>query len=268
MAEKRIFFGLEVIAPWQEELPDGRMLAESDRHITLAFIGNIDYSLVEAVMPSIPIPYRKVGVSGIFSECLFLPPRHSRCVSWNIDWITGGSDVLSYQHQLSSYLIDHQLLNDNVLKRQFLPHVTICRKPFVVREWKKNFRTLPMMATNLHLYESVGKLRYEPIWTHTLTPPFEEIDHTADIAFRISGEDISEIYLHACLALSFEYPQILRFVNQSDTYTSIDDIVIALNQLITKIDSDEGSPFKAVSFHGNIEVTRDNVLNWEMIVDV
>ncbi len=37
--EKRLFFGAEVSAPWPKELPQGRVLEEKARHLTLAFLG-------------------------------------------------------------------------------------------------------------------------------------------------------------------------------------------------------------------------------------
>lgn len=265
---KRIFYGLEVKAPWPEKLPDGRFLCETDRHLTLAFIGNVDYDEAAPFLEKPPLPTRKLGVSGWFSKCLFLPYKHPRCVSWHVEWMTGFDQTLGYQQQMTDYLIKSSLLSEKVRNRTFLPHVTICRKPFLINQWKKVFTPLPLIATNLHLYESVGNLRYQPIWSHEVIPPFEEIDHTADIAFHIHGETVEEVYLHACIALAFEHPPVLRYIDQSTQVSSVDDIIIALNELITRIDSEEGCPFKAVSFHGSLEKTAHATLSWEMIVDV
>jgi RNA 2',3'-cyclic 3'-phosphodiesterase len=268
MDRKRIFYGLEIKAPWPENLPEGRFLFEVDRHITLAFIGDIDFHSAETILKGTPLPSRKVGFGGFFDECLFLPPIHPRCVSWHVDWFSGKEDILTYQHELTSYLVHHKLLSENDLKRGFLPHVTICRKPFHMNSWKNNFHQLPFITTNIHLYESVGKSHYSPIWSFPLLPPFEEIDHTADIAFTIRGDTVHEVYLHACLALAFEHPPILRFMDGNYPISTVDDIVIALNELITKSDSEEGCPLKAVSFHSPIESTPNHTLTWEMIVDV
>lgn len=268
MERKRIFYGLEIKAPWPENLPDGRFLLESDRHMTLAFIGNVDYEEIAPILKNSPLPQRTVGVGGVFNEGLLLPPRHPRCVSWHIDYLTGTDQTIAYQKQLTDYLVQQSLLSEKESKRPFLPHVTICRKPFLVNQWKKAFSPLPLMATNLHLYESTGKLRYEPIWTYHMLPPLEEIDHTADIAFRIRGETAEEVFLHACLALAFEHPPFLPYIPRNESFTTVDDIIITLNELITKIDSEEGCPFKAVSFHGSLEKSTNGTLAWEMIVDV
>lgn len=268
MDRKRIFYGLEVKAPWPEILPSGRLLLEADRHMTLAFLGDVDYEHAAPLLSAIPSTSRKVGFSGRFSQCLFLPPRRPSCVSWHVDWITGGKELLRYQKQLESSLVDCALLSAQKIRKDFLPHVTICRGPFSINRWKKAFSPLPMIASSLHLYESLGHLRYKPTISFPLLPPFEELDHTADIAFNIYGESIQEIYLHACIALAFEHPPILSYIDLLCSPSSIDEIVAALNELILKIDSSEGAPFKAVSFHGSMEKLNEHVLKWEMIVDV
>lgn len=48
---------------------------------------------------------------------------------------------------------------------------------------------------------------------------------------------------------------------------SIEDIVIDLNELVTEADQKWGCPFKAVSFHGNIQ-ENEELPYWKMIVDV
>jgi hypothetical protein len=40
-----------------------------------------------------------------------------------------------------------------------------------------------------------------------------------------------------------------------------------LNEAIARVDEQMGTPFKAVSFHGDIQ-EEEGVLKWEMIVDV
>jgi len=98
-------------------------------------------------------------------------------------------------------------------------------------------------------------------------PAFTELDHTADIAFRIFGESLEEIYLHAFAALSFKFIEFLTFLRPAEGIDSIDEIVIRLNESIAYADQAFRCPYKAVSFHGGV-VQDENILHWDMIVDV
>lgn len=266
--KKRLFFGIEVKARWPEELPTGRLLYDHDRHLTLAFLGTIPWPPVEALLRSIPIPSFKVGLAGIFDQCLFLPPRKPSCVSWHVSWLEKALEFEHYQKSLSNFLVERKLIANKVHDRDFLPHVTLCRPPFSFTEWRHAFHAMPMITESLHLYQSLGRSRYRPIWSHRILPPFEEIDHTADIAFRIYGESLEEIHLHAMTALAFEDPRLIPLIKRNCSSESLDEIIIALNTLIAESDQNYGSPFKAVSFHGEIVKRGDGVLTWEMIVDV
>ncbi len=44
-------------------------------------------------------------------------------------------------------------------------------------------------------------------------------EHTADIAFRIHGEDIVQIHLHAQIALCFKHPELLKFLSFKNKLT-------------------------------------------------
>ena len=35
----RLFFGMEIVSPWLEQLPNGRIIETEYRHLTLAFLG-------------------------------------------------------------------------------------------------------------------------------------------------------------------------------------------------------------------------------------
>ena len=74
---KRLFFGVEVHAPWPSQLPSGRLLDETHRHLTLAFLGNIPYSSLMNHLDTFSIPPICVGSSGYFNSCLTLPPSRS-----------------------------------------------------------------------------------------------------------------------------------------------------------------------------------------------
>ena len=260
--KKRLFFGMEVFAPWPLKFPSGRVLDESHRHMTLAFLGNVNFSNLKT---SFPKPSFKVGKVGFFDKTLFLPEKHPHVVSWHVKWLDDVALLTAYKNECFSWLKCQGFSLQE--QEEFLPHVTICRSPFDQKKWEKAFITLPMMVKDIHLYESVGKLKYLPIWSYSLKAPFVEIEHTADIAFHVYGENILELYTHAIAALAFKFPHIIYFLPDEKNINSVDDIVMSLNQTICRTDSRIGCPFKAVSFHGNfIEI--EKILKWEMIVDV
>lgn len=261
---RRLFFGWEVGAPWPDKYPSGRLLDESHRHMTLAFLGNVDYQKIIEILPSYPKPSFNIGLVGHFNQCLFLPPRNPRVVAWHIKW--NDHDLMGqYQHTLVQWLQAHGFKMDS---REFLPHVTLCRSPFVERKWKEAFTPLPCLMKDIHLYESMGNLQYLSRWKHSLKLPFEELEHTADIAFRIRGETMQKLHLNAQYALAFQFPALLPYLDSTQEISSLDQSITALNGIVGKADGEIGCPFKAVSFHGEVVHEQDNTLQWEMIVDV
>lgn len=263
--QKRLFFGFEVDAQWPQDLPKGRILDERHRHMTAAFLGNIDYDLFLKILPSIPKPSMRVGLAAQLDACLFLPEHHPRVVAWHVKWIDDGSPLLSYQKSLVKWLKSNQYHVDD---REFLPHVTLCRSPFYPREWKKGFSPLPCGITNLHLYESTGHLQYIPLWTYSIQSPFEEIEHTADIAFNIYGENIKQLHTHSQIALATRFPPLLRYLSKDIDVKSIAEIVADLNSTIARADTEIGCPLKAVSYHEDVQMDQNQVVRWEMIIDV
>lgn len=266
-AIKRLFFGVQVIAPWPDEYPKGRLLDVRHRHITLVFLGNVEFQKVIDLLPNLPKPSWKVGLAGRFDKPLFLPPHHKlpRVHAWHIDWIDDCSPLLNFQKDLAAFLKSHAYHMDT---RDFLPHTTICRAPFYPREWKASFRVLPCFFNDIHLYESKGSLNYEPVWSYSMISPFEEIEHTADIAFIIRGESMAQIHRHAEIALAFRDPRILDFLPQGRNASSLSECVQLLNDTVCRADAEMGCPFKAVSYHGEITEKNPGILEWEMIVDV
>jgi RNA 2',3'-cyclic 3'-phosphodiesterase len=265
-AIKRLFFALEVQAPWPVPLPAGRRLDEAQRHMTFAFLGQTDYNLLKEALERFPKPPFKVGLVGKFDQCLFLPEQHPRVVAWHVEWLEGKEQLEPYQQHFIAWLQELGFNPD--ARRGFLPHVTLCRAPFNPHPWKKSFSPLPMMTHSLHLYESLGGLRYQPIWTYPLPAPFREIEHTADIAFQITGESLAQLQLHALIALAFKCPALLGELNRMAQPENLDDLIIHLNESVGQIDAKKGCPFKAVSFHGEVKELENGVLQWEMIVDV
>lgn len=263
--EKRLFFGAEVVAPWPESYPPGRLIEEPYRHITLAFLGNCALSPLQDILPTCPKPDFKIGPVGKCDHLLFLPKNHPRVVAMHVEWLHEQEQLNTFQKKLLAWLEKQQYKVD---KRELLSHVTIARAPFDVELWQNSFTEIPLYIKSIHLYESVGELRYLSRWEYPLIAPFEEFEHTADIAFHVRGRTYHELYLHAALALCFKYPSMTIYFSNVDALHSIEDVVAALNALVTKVDIEIGSPLKAVSYHGKVKKNTNELMEWEMIVDV
>lgn len=250
----RLFLGFEVEAPWPKDFGKGRLTEEKNRHLTFLFLGQREpEKVIEALLQ--PPPFFALG---LFDKCLFLPARSPHVVAWHAEFLEGKETLLRYRKDLISQFQEEE--------REFLPHVTLARDPREIGHWKKSFQQLPFFCKALHLYESLGNSRYQILWSAPLLFPFKEISHTADVAFQIYGHSLQDLHLHAEMALSFLYPELLSFFSEI-TPRSLDELIISLNEMVTKADSAVGCPFKAVSFHGDLKEEK-KLLSWEMIVDV
>lgn len=267
---KRLFFAFDLLAPWPNELPrSGRLLAEDDRHMTMAFLGQADYSKLKPLLQEIPLPPFKVGLAGYFDKILFLPKQHPRVAAWHMAWLDDPEPFLSYLQCLHTWLRQAGFLVDSREGESFLPHITVCRAPFDFAEWRKMFYKMPCALGSFHLYESLGQLRYQSLWSHSLASPFEEIEHTADLAFKITGENLQELFCHAFVALAFKDPRLLKYYREENVpIGNIDDVITQLNAIVSHMDTVEGVSIKAVCFHGDVIQEKDGLLTWEMIVDV
>lgn len=261
--KKRLFFGAQVEAAWPQELPEGRIIPEETRHITLAFLGQIGFLALERLLHETPLPLFCLGIGGIGAEFLFLPKEEHRVVALNINWLEDPHPLFAFQKNLSEWL---EQSGYTLKKHAFFPHITIARAPFSTEEWKQHFEPTPFFISAIHLYESLGNLDYRSLWNCALIPPFTELEHTADIAFEIRGESIKQLFINAQLALFFKFPPLTQIYTPS-AVISLDEIIIELNRMIALADEEFGCPFKAVSFHGKIS-ERGRLLIWEMIVDV
>lgn len=261
----RLFFGLETVAPWPEELPPGRHLSPEARHITLAFLGEVDEKKLLSQIQEIPLPTRLIGWQGQFTKVAFYPSRKPHVAAWNMKWDPESQGIVDYQKELASWLKDRGFKLEE--KHPFNPHVTLCRSPFNQREWEKAFHPLPYYTGALNLYQSLGNSRYKAIWSHPFQPPFIEIEHTADIAFQIFAEREEQLFQHARVALAFKVPNLINEPLPPFAVDSMEKIVKGLNWHIAQLDQKEPIPFKAVSYHGEIE-KKGPFYTWEMIVDV
>ena len=264
MENKRLFFGFEIASLWPEEMPAGHVLLEADRHLTVAFLGEENLpQLIDALRSFPPLPFR-IGLSGIFDQPIFLPHRSPNVVAWHIHWLEKEEIFFRFQKVLIAWLKENGF-HPREQNGEFLSHVTIARKPFAIHEWKEAFEKRPLFFRNFHLFESLGSSCYKICWSYPILAPFEEKEHTADIAFTVRGYSLQDLHLHAQLALSFHYPPLIDYFSL-ETVCSLDEIVRSLNAIIGKADQELGTPFKAVSYHGTIGELE--MLEWEMIVDV
>lgn len=257
--KRRLFFGFEIEAPWPEGFPNGRLLDEKNRHLTLAFLGNVDPTPLMQALETIPRPPFKIGPVGVFDQFLALPKDQPRVASWHMRWLSAQDEIVDFHARLRVWL---ENLGFQMDQRPLLSHATIARAPFRVEEWEEAFTPLPFLITGFHLYESTGGLHYPSIWQLPLEKAFEEFEHTADIAFTIRAENLQQLYVHGATALSFKFPPLIDYICEQ-SFDHLNEVVRALNQLIAAADQERGCPFKAVSYHGQFT----NGL-WEMIVDV
>jgi RNA 2',3'-cyclic 3'-phosphodiesterase len=263
MAQKRLFFGLEALTPPLLFPSSGRRIERTYLHVTLSFLGNIEAEPLEKIIDSCPpFPY-KVGFPAICNQLLFLPSHHPNVVAFQIEEYAP-TPLSNYRRQVIGWLKKNNYPPD---PRPYLPHLTMARQPFNANEWHDFFSPFPIILTNLHLYESVGHLTYEKRWSRLIAAPFEEFEHTADIAFKIRGESMKELHLNAFTALSWRSPSFLSQFSELES-SSLDDMIIDLNHKISLADMEGGTPFKAISFHGDVRKTPEGLLEWEMIVDV
>lgn len=265
LESKRMFFGIETIAPWPSSFPEGKLLEEKDRHITLAFIGNADVASLKEALCFFPSPSFKIGIVGKFIKPLFLPEKKPRLVAYEPVWLEDTQELMTYQKTVSSWLKEHRFFPDN--RHPFNPHVTVCRHPASINEWKKVFAPLPLFLGDIHLYESLGNSRYASLWSYPLLAPFVEKEHTADIAFDIRGKTLTALYHHASIALCFTFPPLLNYLLPPNSFCGIEDVIIKLNEIVAYADQEIGIPFKAVSFHGNL-TQKEDLFYWEMFIDV
>jgi len=265
--KKRFFFGFEVETIWPNIFEEKKIIKEKNRHITLLFLGENNLKDVEKLLNDLPLLNEQIAPVGFFDECLFLPEKSPRLVAYRVNFLNKKSKIQNYQKNLFEFFQTKKIFIKHNHKN-FLPHITICRNNFDIKKWEESFQQFPLYLKSFNLFESLGDCNYQTLWKKSFLKPFDEIEHTADIAFIIKGNNFSDLLYNSFIALSFKVFNFLHYFKNLKDVSSIDDVIINLNELITKAEIDgEHLPFKAVSFHSNIE-KKDDILNWEMIVDV
>ncbi|MGM0440479.1 MAG: 2'-5' RNA ligase family protein [Chlamydiota bacterium] len=226
---RRLFLAFEVQAPWPIQFPEGRLLASESRHLTLIFLNKANLSKTISLLNNFPAPSWPLGLTGIFDRPLFLPPRHPRVAAWHVTFFDDQSpNLIDYYYLLLNWFKSHQY---DLKEYPLLPHVTIARKPFNITNWESAFHRLPMMVTDLHLYESMGNLKYLPRWTYHLPAPFKI---TGDNII-VYGSSVGQLYRHALIALAFKKPVITSKILAFDTPPKdFDELEASLESFLAK----------------------------------
>jgi hypothetical protein len=265
---KRLFFAFQIESLWPDDFPPGKLLNPEFRHMTLAFLGPSNWEALEPLIPQIPTPPFIVGKVGIFDKCLFLPEKRPHVAAWHIQWLQPDNAVFMYKETLTKFLVKNGFLKSDEGTNAFLSHVSIARNPRFFKLWKKNFEPKTCWIKKLHLFESLGYSKYNSLWNIEYHKPFEEIEHTADIAFKVYAENLSQIHLNAQIALATKFPCFIPYFQPYQSWSSIEEAIISLNKVVSLMDQKEGCPIKAISFHGNIKQKQEKVFEWEMLIDV
>lgn len=269
---KRVFFGFEIFSNWLKIPEEKKVIQEKNRHITLLFLGEQNFLDVEKYLNEIPPLDLKIAPSGFFDEILFLPKKHPRLVAYKANFMDKKQTIEKFQKNIFDFFKNKNFpLKQN--RDNFLPHITVCRNEFNIDNWKKNFEPFAFYVKSFNLFESLGNSEYSTLWKKEFIKPFDEIPHTADIAFNIKVDsnninNFSDFLYNAFIALSFKENKFLKYYKELKNVISIDDVIINLNEIVTKAEIDGiHMPFKAISFHSDIK-KEDDILSWEMIVDV
>jgi len=261
----RLFIGASVVATWPELFPSDEVIKEENRHITILFFGGLDQNSKDILM-AFPKPDSILSPVGLFSKYVGLPKRSPHLVAMEGKMIAG-TDLENYRNQISKWS-EIKKIDFKKPKRPFYPHLTICRKNTNIPKWESEKIKIPFYVDGINLYQSHGNSEYEKLKTYLLIPVFEEIQHTADIAFYVRGESLQSMFINAQMALAFKCPSFLDFLETDVKISSHEQIIMKLNKIVANVDIEIGSPFKAVSFHGFFTKSELGYNQWEMIVDV
>lgn len=262
---KRLFFGLEVIAPWPSLLPTGRYIQETNRHLTLAFLGQAHFPSLQAKLATFPQPFFPIGLAGKFDAALLLPKKHPNVVAWHVQWLENPEPLNAFQNKLVLWLNQNGFPCQNH-EEGFLPHVTLCRKPFNADDWMQHFAPLPLFTRNIHLYESLGNSRYQSCWCYPIPPPIGIID-PSHVHFLIRGNTIQQLHRHIQIGLAFHHPILLNYFLKEQNELNNQEFITNLNYILLKAYQEKNCPFKAIRFYKNV-IKEDQLYIGEIGIDV
>jgi RNA 2',3'-cyclic 3'-phosphodiesterase len=258
----------------------GRLVSKKDRHVTLFFIGDVKVKQVDELIKKFPILDEFSGFSGLFDRCLFLPYKNPKAVSYRANFFQKEKILLEFRDEIKKILdgIEQDLTSQDFASQDFLPHMTLARKPFLKNKWKNFFQKYPFYVEKVTLFQSLGMSNYKTLYEYELPKPFEKFERKRDLSFKVKGETFLDLYLNAQIALCFKCPEMTSFVSIFDEngneckLDDLDDVITALNKKITQIDEEVGCSVKAISIYSEMEervITDDKkLLIWDMIVDL
>jgi 2'-5' RNA ligase len=201
----RLFLALKVRAPWPKESFKGKMIQEEFRHITLAFLGQTnEETYLELIKDLKKVKLPPFALFGYFDHFLPLPKSSPRLLSWHATFSYDEKEIYAFAEEMKLFFKERGLLKKE--DKAWLPHVSICRKPFDFLSWKKSFKPLPFYATDLCLYEAIGNLKYREVLKRPLLTPFSFANEKE---VHIKAKTHEELYLHTLSAMSFIKQEIL-----------------------------------------------------------
>ncbi len=255
--DKRLFFGFEVHAPWPDSLPGANTLKAKHCHLTLLYLGSTSYKKIRNLIPQMPNPPFRVGPLGVSDACLCLPKRHPDIITWHVEPF-GSDPITAYQKEVTDFLVNHGY---EIKEKQQIKHITLGRSAILKKELKKSFRPTPLYFKNLHLYESLKGNRYEPIWTHDLLPPFEEVNKGS---FTLYGESFQQVFLNAQIALAFKFPALTPFLDPHYKVRNLHDGGVRLTAIINQAYREANVPIESAFFPEEGKESK-GVLTWDLI---
>ena len=171
-----MFWGFELAIDWPALPQDGRIVSSESRHATIAFLGNIDLSIIKNYAERYKPEVDSV-LSGHIDKFVSLPnmskPR-VLCLSGRLD---DESKTLKVVDQIKNDMMN---LGIKIEKRKWLFHVTVARAPFknkniaslAMEYWRKNTQGAESRANfyfkNICLYQSLPGLKYEKLYSYEL----------------------------------------------------------------------------------------------------
>ncbi|MEM8728146.1 MAG: hypothetical protein AAGE99_05540 [Chlamydiota bacterium] len=227
-------------------------------YLTLLFFGNISYQTIHDHIRYMPKPPFRVGLVAIADSPLRLPKRSPDILTCRVEAF-GENPIDAYQRLIYDYFEEKGY---DLEGKKFVKHITL-GKSLSIEEAKRNFRPLPLYFSNLHLYEKHRGDHYEPIWTYDLLPPFEEKKRGH---FLLHGESFQRLFLNAQMALAFECPALVPFLDQSYVVRNLHDGGIRLKTLIDQAYRAVKTPIKQAIFSDRGDEEK-GLLSWNLFVE-